>query len=59
MFRTFNCGIGMVVCVRAADVAQATALLTGAGESVYEIGHLALKSDAAASVVMHHDFASA
>jgi len=40
MLRTFNCGIGMVVAVAAADAEQATALLEAAGETVYRIGKI-------------------
>jgi len=38
MFRTFNCGIGMVACVAAADEAKALAVLRGAGEDAFPIG---------------------
>ncbi|QXQ07920.1 phosphoribosylformylglycinamidine cyclo-ligase [Sphingosinicellaceae bacterium] len=38
MARTFNCGIGMVVCVAAADVDALTERLTAAGETVHVIG---------------------
>ncbi|MDX1810584.1 MAG: phosphoribosylformylglycinamidine cyclo-ligase, partial [Gammaproteobacteria bacterium] len=38
MYRTFNCGIGMVVCVAAADKDQAISLLEAAGETVYSLG---------------------
>ncbi|MDJ0741711.1 MAG: phosphoribosylformylglycinamidine cyclo-ligase [Gammaproteobacteria bacterium] len=38
MLRTFNCGIGMVVCVAPAAVERATALLAAHGEHVYRIG---------------------
>jgi len=40
MFRVFNCGIGLVVCVAAADVARATELLRAEGETVFEIGYI-------------------
>ncbi|OAM51770.1 phosphoribosylformylglycinamidine cyclo-ligase [Methylovorus sp. MM2] len=40
MYRTFNCGIGMVVIVSAQDAAAAKALLTTEGEQVFEIGHI-------------------
>ncbi len=38
MYRTFNCGIGMVVIVAAEQAAQATALLQAEGETVYTLG---------------------
>jgi phosphoribosylformylglycinamidine cyclo-ligase len=38
MHRVFNCGIGMVAVVAAADAARAAARLRAAGETVYEIG---------------------
>nr|WP_294866379.1 phosphoribosylformylglycinamidine cyclo-ligase [uncultured Pseudogulbenkiania sp.] len=38
MYRTFNCGIGMVVIVDAADADQAAAILTEQGETVSHIG---------------------
>lgn len=41
MMRTFNCGIGMVVCVAAEDAERATRLLEEAGEQVFTIGHIA------------------
>ncbi|HEY9103859.1 phosphoribosylformylglycinamidine cyclo-ligase [Chitinimonas sp.] len=38
MYRTFNCGIGMVVIVAAEHAEQAIASLKGEGETVYRIG---------------------
>ncbi len=38
MYRTFNCGIGMVVIVAAADAEQAVSQLQAAGETVTRIG---------------------
>ncbi|NJM51638.1 MAG: phosphoribosylformylglycinamidine cyclo-ligase [Sphingomonadales bacterium] len=40
MARTFNCGTGMVVVVAEADVADVTAALEKAGETVHRIGHI-------------------
>ncbi len=38
MFRTFNCGIGMVIIVSPADAEQAISLLQTSGETVSRIG---------------------
>ena len=38
MHRVFNCGIGMVAVVAAAEEDRAKALLTRAGETVFRIG---------------------
>jgi phosphoribosylformylglycinamidine cyclo-ligase len=40
MFRTFNCGIGMAVCVAEADVDQALVQLKAAGETAWRIGRI-------------------
>ncbi len=40
MHRTFNCGIGMVVVVKAADAGRAMQHLIAAGETVYQIGEI-------------------
>ena len=44
MFRVFNCGIGMVVCVPADKVATAKMLLKLEGELAYEIGRIEASS---------------
>ena len=41
MLRTFNCGIGMVVCVPAETADQAAGILAAQGETVYRIGTIA------------------
>ncbi len=41
MARTFNCGVGMVAAVRAADVAEVKAALEAAGETVFQVGSIA------------------
>ncbi|MGB5305350.1 MAG: phosphoribosylformylglycinamidine cyclo-ligase [Gammaproteobacteria bacterium] len=40
MYRTFNCGIGMVVCVAGADAQRAVDHLTGQGEDARIIGRI-------------------
>ena len=40
MLRVFNCGIGMVAVVAAADAEAAMAQLQAAGEQVFRIGHV-------------------
>jgi phosphoribosylformylglycinamidine cyclo-ligase len=40
MFRTFNCGVGMVVCVPATDQDTALKCLAKSGESAWIIGKI-------------------
>jgi len=40
LLRTFNCGIGMVLCVAAEDATKAAAFLTDQGENVFHIGYI-------------------
>ncbi|MEJ2405957.1 MAG: phosphoribosylformylglycinamidine cyclo-ligase [Candidatus Thiodiazotropha sp.] len=40
LLRTFNCGVGMVVCVAEADAEQALQTLNGAGESAWRLGRI-------------------
>jgi len=40
MYRTFNCGIGMVVCVPEADASNAVSMLQNSGEEAYIIGSI-------------------
>ncbi len=40
MYRTFNCGIGMVVCVPATAAEAVRRELTALGETVFELGHI-------------------
>ncbi|CAA0109045.1 Phosphoribosylformylglycinamidine cyclo-ligase [BD1-7 clade bacterium] len=40
MYRTFNCGIGMVICVAAEDAEQAMSALEAQGETVIRIGQI-------------------
>jgi len=48
MYRTFNCGVGMVVVVAAADADAAIAQLTAAGETAWVMGQI--EADAAATL---------
>lgn len=40
MYRTFNCGLGMVLALDAADAEKALKLLAAAGESATIVGHI-------------------
>lgn len=40
MLKTFNCGIGMIACVSAAQADALSELLTEEGETVYRLGHV-------------------
>ena len=40
MYRTFNCGIGMIAVVPAAHAGQALALLRAGGEQATQIGEI-------------------
>jgi phosphoribosylformylglycinamidine cyclo-ligase len=44
MHRTFNCGIGFVVIVAAADADRATAVLQAQGQTVHRIGRIESRS---------------
>jgi phosphoribosylformylglycinamidine cyclo-ligase len=44
LLRTFNCGVGMVAVVRPDAVAEVTAVLTEAGESVVTLGEVVAAS---------------
>lgn len=52
MYRTFNCGIGMVVCVDAGSVEQACSLLEQCGEEVVPIGTVESTVDSKPRVVL-------
>ena len=46
MYRTFNCGVGMVVCVAEADVEKTLDLLRAAGETPWVLGRMEAGRDA-------------
>jgi len=52
MYKTFNCGIGMVVIVAKEHAVAAQKLLQDAGETVYEIGHIRAQNTGEAPTVV-------
>ncbi|MEJ1335514.1 MAG: phosphoribosylformylglycinamidine cyclo-ligase [Candidatus Sedimenticola sp. (ex Thyasira tokunagai)] len=51
MMRTFNCGVGMVVCIAAEEADKAMALLREQGETVWQLGRIeATEGDAVVEV---------
>ena len=40
MYRTFNCGLGMTICVPAPEAERALGILRGAGEDASIIGEV-------------------
>lgn len=48
--RTFNCGIGMVLVVEKSAAAEISAMLTEAGETVYQIGELMARTGEAVDI---------
>ena len=46
MYRTFNCGVGMVIAVANDDAEKALTLLTDQGEEAWIIGHIATADNA-------------
>jgi len=53
MLRTFNVGIGMVVCVAAKDVDQALSLLRQSGEEAMLIGEIQAAKASQPSITLH------
>ncbi|NOY70960.1 MAG: phosphoribosylformylglycinamidine cyclo-ligase [Gammaproteobacteria bacterium] len=54
MYRTFNCGIGMVVCIAAEQADEAIRLLSDAGEQAWKLGYIAAGNNKGERVVMTH-----
>ena len=52
MYRTFNCGVGMVVCVAEADADKAQAILTEQGETASIIGRIQASEGVTEQVVI-------
>ena len=52
MYRTFNCGVGMVVCIAEKHRQQALNLLQQMGEKAWVIGHIEKTADPAATIAL-------
>jgi phosphoribosylformylglycinamidine cyclo-ligase len=52
LYRVFNCGIGMVVVVRAADAGKALKSLKAAGETAWRIGRIVTRKKNEPPVVL-------
>jgi len=52
MYRTFNCGVGMVVAIPKENVDSCLGLLRSTGENAWQIGHIARRNDGDESVEM-------
>ena len=52
MYRTFNCGVGMVIAVPAQALEQSLEILTAHGENAWHIGEVASKQDEQEQVVI-------
>lgn len=55
MYRTFNCGVGMVACVPEKNRDDVIALLNRAGEIAWEIGYIREKPQGESSIKLDHD----
>jgi phosphoribosylformylglycinamidine cyclo-ligase len=53
MYRTFNCGVGMVVCVSQPDVDQAVSILSSQGETATVIGSIQAAESGAEPVIIN------
>ena len=52
MYKTFNCGVGMVVAVPTETAESCVGLLKSIGEKAWQIGHVALRAEGEDSVEM-------
>jgi phosphoribosylformylglycinamidine cyclo-ligase len=52
MYRTFNNGIGMVICVANNDVQQSLDILAELGEQAFQIGYIASSSESTPAVII-------
>ncbi|MDG1751875.1 MAG: phosphoribosylformylglycinamidine cyclo-ligase [Thalassotalea sp.] len=53
MYRTFNCGVGMIIVVPAEQVSNSLEILTAHGEKAWHIGAIAQLQDGAEQVVIN------
>jgi phosphoribosylformylglycinamidine cyclo-ligase len=51
MFRTFNCGVGMVICVKQEQVAKSLKTLRELGEDAWQIGEITLREESTSSAI--------
>nr|WP_277615426.1 phosphoribosylformylglycinamidine cyclo-ligase [Aeromonas caviae] len=52
MYRTFNCGVGMIIALPADQLDKALALLKAEGENAWHIGHIAKAADSEEQVII-------
>lgn len=52
MYRTFNCGVGMIICVSKDNIDMALKTLQDSGESAWVIGHIDDKSPSSDAVIL-------
>mgnify|MGYP000617929614 CR=1 FL=1 len=52
MYRTFNCGVGMIIALPADQLDKALALLKAEGENAWHIGHIAKAADGEEQVII-------
>ncbi len=53
MLRTFNCGVGMILCLAESQVEDALAILQQGDIAAFRLGHIAEKLDASAESVVY------
>ena len=55
MYRTFNCGVGMIIAVPAEQLEQSLKILSEQGENAWHIGEIAPLAEGQEQVVINHD----
>ena len=55
MYRTFNCGVGMIIAVPADQLEQSLKILSEQGENAWHIGEIAPLTEGQEQVVINHD----